>query len=78
MEALAPGAFAAYSLGSSPGEIAVALLSMLGLAVLTYVLIPVLKALGACLSARIEARLMPPNQEPPDDGSQEHQDDDLA
>jgi hypothetical protein len=77
MEALVPGAFV-YVLGSSPAKMAYALLGLLGLAVLVYVVIPVLKALGASLSTRIEARLMPPNQEPPDDGSQKHQDDDLA
>ena len=63
MRATIPGAFAAYSLGSSPGEIARVLVGLFGLAVLAYVVIPVLKTLGTCLSARIEAVLMPSGQQ---------------
>jgi hypothetical protein len=62
LQSVAPGAFAALSLGSSLTEVAGALLGLLGLAVIVYVAIPVLKTLGACWSARIQARLMPSNQ----------------
>jgi len=62
LESVAPGAFAALSLGSSLPEVAGALLSLLGLAIIVYVAIPVLKTLGTCWSARIQARLMPSNQ----------------
>jgi hypothetical protein len=62
-ELVAPGAVAGYTLGSSPAKIAYALLGLLGLAVVVYVAVPVLKALGTCWSARIEARLMPPKQQ---------------
>jgi len=59
MELVAPGAFAWYTLGSSPAKIAYAVLGLLGLAVVVYVAVPVLKTLGVCWSAKIEARLMP-------------------
>jgi hypothetical protein len=62
MELIAPGACAWFTLGSSPGEIACVLLGVLGLAVVVYVAVPVLKTLGMCWSARIEARLMPSKQ----------------
>jgi hypothetical protein len=62
-ELAAPGAFAGYTLGSSPARIAYALLGLLGLTVVVYVAVPVLKILGRCWSARIEARLMPPKQQ---------------
>jgi hypothetical protein len=63
LESVAPGAFAALSLYSSLGEVAGALLGLLGLAIIVYVAIPVLKTLGTCWSARIQARLMPSNQQ---------------
>lgn len=62
VEPIAPGACAWYALGSSPTKILCALLSVLGLAVVVYVAVPVLKTLGTCWSARIEARLMPSKQ----------------
>jgi hypothetical protein len=61
---VAPGACAGYSLGSSPAEIASVLLGVLGLAVVAYVAVPVLKTLGRCWSARIEARFMPSRRRP--------------
>jgi hypothetical protein len=61
-ELIAPGACAWYILGSSPAEIACVLLGVLGLAVVVYVAVPVLKTLGVCWSARVEARLMPSKQ----------------
>jgi hypothetical protein len=61
-ELIAPGVCAWYTLGSSPGEIACVLLGVLGLAVVVYVAVPVLKTLGVCWSARIEGRLMPSKQ----------------
>ena len=48
-ELIAPGACAWYALGSSPAEIACVLLGVLGLAVVLYVVVPVLKTLGAPL-----------------------------
>jgi hypothetical protein len=63
MELVAPGACAWYTLGSSPAKIASILLGLLGLAVVVYVAVPVLKTLGVCWSAKIEARLMPSNQQ---------------
>jgi hypothetical protein len=62
MELIAPGACAWYTLGSSPAKIAYVLLGLLGLAVVVYVAVPVLKTLGICWSAKIEARLMPSKQ----------------
>ena len=61
-ELIAPGACAWYILGSSPAEIAYIFLGLFGLAVVVYVAVPVLKTLGVCWSARIEARLMPSKQ----------------
>jgi hypothetical protein len=62
-ELVAPGACAWYILGSSPGDTVHVLLGFLGLAVVVYVAIPVLKTLGVCWSARIEARFMPLQQQ---------------
>ena len=58
-ELVASGVCAWDTLGSSPTKIAHVLLGLLGLAVVVYVAVPVLKTLGRCWSARIEARLMP-------------------
>jgi hypothetical protein len=63
-ELIAPGACAWYTLGSSPAKIAYVLFGLLGLAVVMYVAVPVLKILGMCWSAKIEARLMPSKQPP--------------
>jgi hypothetical protein len=64
---VAPSAFALCTLGSSPAKIVTSLLGLLGLAVVVYVAVPVLKTLGMCWSARIEVRLTPSKQqhEPP-------------
>src|SRR5215211_3689779 len=59
VESLAPGAFALFILCSSPTKIASVLLGLLGLAVVVYLVVPVLKALGVCWSVKIQARLMP-------------------
>jgi hypothetical protein len=59
VESLAPGAFAWFSLCSSPTKIASVLLGLLGLAVVVYLVVPLLKALGVCWSVKIQARLMP-------------------
>jgi hypothetical protein len=58
LESVAPGAFASFSLASSPTKIVCALLGLLGLAAVTYVAIPVFKTLGICWSVKIEVRLM--------------------
>jgi hypothetical protein len=42
-ELIAPGACAWYTLGSSPAKIACVLLGLLGLAVVVYIAVPVLK-----------------------------------
>ena len=59
MELIAPGACFWSTLGHSPAEIAYTLLGLLGLAVIAYVAVPVLKTLGKSWSAKIEARLLP-------------------
>jgi hypothetical protein len=59
MESVAPGAFAWFTLCSSPAKIASVLLGLLGFAVVAYLAVPVLKALGVCWSVRIQARFMP-------------------
>jgi hypothetical protein len=56
---IVPGACAWYTLGSSPIKVLSVLLGLLGLAVIAYIAVPILKTLGVCFSARIQARLMP-------------------
>jgi hypothetical protein len=57
IELATPGACAWYALGSSPARMVCVLLGLVGLAVVVYVVVPVLKAIGVCWSAMIEARL---------------------
>ena len=59
MDSVAPGAFAWFTLCSSPAKTAFVLLGLLGLAVVVHVAVPVLKALGVCWAAKLQARLMP-------------------
>jgi hypothetical protein len=53
----------AIAAGQTPARIGYALLGLFVLAIGKHVLVPVLKELGACLAARIKARLMSPGQQ---------------
>jgi hypothetical protein len=57
MELGRPDAFAWYTLDSPPTELADGVLGLLGLAVVAYVAVSVLKTLGRCWSAKIKGPL---------------------